>query len=346
MRKKIYIRAANQISIQQPLSECWMDEPIFYQVPYTRAIDPVFRDYLSPLDARRMGRILKRALITSLKTLKDSKIENPDAIITGTGLGCIENTEIFLDSLCNNGENLLKPTVFMQSTHNTISSLLAIETKSHGYNVTYSHKGISFDSALFDAFLQLSVGGLSSAMVGAHDEMTPSYFTLLERIGYVGGDMKGTCGEAAVSMMLVDEDVESLCELGATRIVYRPTDTKLSHTIDSVLSESGLSLSDIDAILVGINGNKSNDGCYEKICSQYFSSIPLLHYKHLFGECYSSSAFAVYVGAHCLKNGRVPSHLQYGELTLSSDRPKALLLVNHSDGKNISFTVLKSICGR
>ncbi len=346
MRKKIYIRAANQISIQQPLCEDWMETPVWFQEPYVRATDPNFRDYLSPLDARRMGRILKRALITSQKTIQDSDIEKPDAIITGTGLGCIENTELFLDSLCRNGENLLKPTIFMQSTHNTISSLLAIETKTHGYNVTYSHKSISFDSALFDASLQLNIGGLSSVLVGAHDEMTPSYFTLLERIGYVGGDMKGVCGEAAVSVMLSNEDNNSLCELGATRILYNPTFDSIRSTVERVLYASGLALSDIDAVIIGVNGNASNDKFYEDICSLHFSGIPLLNYKKIFGECYSASAFALYVAAHCLNKGFIPKYLQYGDVPLSDKKPKAFLLVNHSDGKNVSFTVVKAICGK
>ena len=210
MKRNIYINAAEQISIQKPLCLEWIENPIFYDVKYTRSIDPDFKNYLSPLEARRMGKILKRALVTSISLLNKVGIEKPDAIITGTGLGCIENTELFLESLCNNGETLLKPTYFMQSTHNTISSLLAIHTKSHGYNVTYAHKGISYDSALFDAFLQLRLGKISNALVGGHDEMTPSYFTLLEKINYVGGKMDGVCGEAAVSTFLSNSKEEKL----------------------------------------------------------------------------------------------------------------------------------------
>ena len=45
------------------------------------------------------------------------------------------------------GENCLKPSLFMQSTHNTIGSLIGIVLKCHGYNNTYSHEGISFESA-------------------------------------------------------------------------------------------------------------------------------------------------------------------------------------------------------
>ena len=64
-----------------------------------------------------MSRILKRALATSITALNESGISHPEAIITGTGTGCMENSEKFLIDLCRYGENCLKPTLFMQSTH-------------------------------------------------------------------------------------------------------------------------------------------------------------------------------------------------------------------------------------
>ena len=39
----------------------------------------------------------------------------------------------------------------------------------HGYNVTYSHTGCSFRSALEDAMMQLQLGDISSALVGWYD---------------------------------------------------------------------------------------------------------------------------------------------------------------------------------
>ena len=95
----IYVASAKQISIQQPLSEEWLTNPVEYDVPFARSIDPSFKDYVSPIEARRMGKILKRALATSKEALKAAGRETVDAIITGTGYGCIENTELFLNAL-------------------------------------------------------------------------------------------------------------------------------------------------------------------------------------------------------------------------------------------------------
>ena len=102
---------------------------------------------ISQGSARRMSRILRNAVSCSLAALRDGDVDLPDAIITGTGMGCMENSEKFLIDMCRYGESCLKPSLFMQSTHNTISSQIAIALKCHGYNNTYSHNGISFESA-------------------------------------------------------------------------------------------------------------------------------------------------------------------------------------------------------
>jgi len=169
---KVYIQSAAQISVQQPLSDAWFDEPIIHDTVYVRAIEPNYRDYIEPSKLRRMGKILKRAIVTAQVAANNSGIAMPDAIISGTGLGCIENTEIFLEAMVRNGEELLQPTYFMQSTHNTIGSIASIDMKCHGYNNTYTHKGVSFENALLDAYLQFTAGRIKTALVGGYDEMT------------------------------------------------------------------------------------------------------------------------------------------------------------------------------
>ena len=141
------------------------------------------RNYVKPLEARRMGKIIKSSLLSSLKAMEQAGIEKPDAIITATALGCLENSELLLNQLQEEGEVMLKPTYFMQSTHNTIGSGIAIFTKCHGYNVTYTHGKDSLEWALRDARMLLKSGKAKSVLVGLHDETTPLYRSLMQRIG-------------------------------------------------------------------------------------------------------------------------------------------------------------------
>ena len=141
------------------------------------------RNYVKPLEARRMGKIMKSSLLSSLKAMEQAGIEKPDAIITATALGCLENSERLLNQLQEEGEVMLKPTYFMQSTHNTIGSGIAIFTKCHGYNVTYTHGKDSLEWALRNARMLLKSGKAKSVLVGLHDETTPLYRSLMQRVG-------------------------------------------------------------------------------------------------------------------------------------------------------------------
>ena len=142
--------------------------------------------YIPPMKARRMGRLLKRALATALKAMESSGIEKPDAILNGTAMGCMEHTLQLLNGLSAEGESVSMPTAFMQSTHNTVATQIAIFTGNHGYNTTYSHRNVSFELALQDAFLRLRAGRLRTALVCANDELTelqrqqPRFFGQLE----------------------------------------------------------------------------------------------------------------------------------------------------------------------
>ena len=145
--------------------------------------EPDFRSLFSVMEARRMGRLLKRAVWTASEALKEAGIDVPDAVIIGTDYGCIENSEAFLKALKGIDDAPMKPTHFMQSTHNTISSLIAIRLGAHGYNATYSHRGRSFESALQDAWMQIALGDIDTALVGWFDEMTPALAESLTRWG-------------------------------------------------------------------------------------------------------------------------------------------------------------------
>lgn len=141
------------------------------------------RKYVKPLEARRMGKIMKSSLLSSLEALEQAGIAIPDAIITGTAYGCLENSERLLEQIKEEGEGMLKPTYFMQSTHNTIGSNIAIKTHCHGYNVTYTQEGHSLEWAIRDAELLLRSGKVKNVLVGCHDESTPLFNALLEKAG-------------------------------------------------------------------------------------------------------------------------------------------------------------------
>ena len=334
-KTSVKILSAKQISIQNPLSEEWMENPLSYSEDYVRAVDPDFKQFISAGDARRMGKLLKRALATSLSALQEGGIENPDAIITGTGFGSIENTELFLDALVREGEQLLKPTQFMQSTHNTASSLIGIHTKCHGYNSTYSQKGFSFDSALYDAWMQFRIGRIESALVGSHDEMSPVFSGFVRKAGHVKeGEI---CSEAAVSVLMAESGDNAYCTLEGVKLFDSPSQDTLKQFLAD-MTEDG-----IDAVMTGMSGNSENDSWYGFLDSM-LPGVPQLRYKPLFGVNFSSSAIGFYASACCLKKGGVPAVLSASGKAIECS--KGILVVNVVEGRHYSFALLKPVCGR
>ena len=325
--KKVFIQAAEQVSIQEPLSEQWITEPLSYDEPLVKAQNPVFRDYMAANEARRMGGLMKRALVTTLKVLKETGIEHPDAIITGTCLGSLDYTERILDAMLENGEEALSPTHFMQSTHNTVGSALAIYTKTHGYNTTYSHGSISFDLTVQDAWMQMQLGKISTALVGGHDEMTEGYFSKLKQVNFVGVEGMVPCGEMAMSMMLnTDPNVDRLAELAGIRISFRPSREQLQQQLDALLNEAGLTLDDVSLVMTGMNGNPANDQLYKTTLETLFPDKPTMDYKRVFGENYTASALGLYAAAHLLKQ---------------KDELKSVLLLNQTDSGDCSMMLVK-----
>lgn len=348
---EIFVRSGSQISMQEPLSESWFEQPICPKSVFNESMEPDYKRFVSPMESRRMGRLLKRAVATSLDALHKGGCELPDAIISGTGLGCVENTEKFLNAVIDNDEECLPPTPFMQSTHNTISSQVALKLQCHGYNSTYSHRGTSFDSALLDACMQLELKQIQTVLVGSHDEMTPAYFKMLGKIGYwrdgapenlrVPG--KGAIsGSISCSLLLSNQGgSENWGVIRGVEQLYRPTHQQVADAMFKILSDNHLEINDIDAVMTGLSGDSANDAVYLNLQKKLQIPAPILWYKHLFGESFSSSAIGLYVAAACLQKKSIPSHLLYDDKRVSTSKEiHNILIYNHFQNIDHSLILL------
>ena len=337
---KIYILSAAHISAQKPLLEEWMNNPVIYDEENVKAMDVNYKEYLAPNAARRMGKLLKRALVCSRAAMEQAHIDMSDAIITATGLGCIENTEFFLDAMIREGETLLNPTPFMQSTHNTIGSSIALDIKCHGYNTHYSQKHVSFDCGLQDAFLQLQNENIRTVLLNAHDEHSPIFDAILKNLDCWYFNNGGFKGEVAVSMVLSNQaSSKPLCSVEDMLMCYKPSISNLQTELQIMLNRNHLTINEIDAVFVGVNGNEMNDSVYFANAEALFPNLPLVRYKHLFGEHFTTSGLGVYAAATCLQQKRIPEFL-----LIEKNKPlknvKRILFYNHSENKGYTIILL------
>lgn len=314
-----YILSSAQVTCQQPLSEEWLDNPLPLAQGYVRSVEPDVRQYISAAEARRMGRLLKRSTCTALSALRLAGVNTPDAIVTGTGAGCFDNTEKFLRDLTRYGEECLTPTLFMQSTHNTVSSQIAIMLGCHGYNSTYSHGSLSFGSALLDAWLQIKSGQAGTALVGAHDEVTP----LMAGIIRVTRPQYNAITETSVSTVLSSAPGTCAIRIEDVCLMNNPDIEMLLDAVGP--HEEGV------LTMTGMNGNVLNDKPYRALLEKLPAEGPLLGYKHIFGDNHSASAAGYHAAVQMLSLGRIPLHMCISSGNIPQT-VKGIDLINHEEG--------------
>jgi 3-oxoacyl-[acyl-carrier-protein] synthase II len=299
-----------------------------------------------------MSKVIKRAIASTKISIAESGIEMPDAVISGTGLGCIADTERFLTDMIDNDEKFLQPTFFIQSTHNTISSQIAIHLKCHGHNNTFVHGGMSFECALLEALLLFAGNKVESALVGGYDEMTPTYFKILDRIGFWKKDFTSSAelfesktpgafaGEGSISVMLANKKNENTyASIDALEMIYQPPDIVAS--VKSFLNSHGKGVSEIDLVVLGMNGDALGDQIYKSLAEKLFGNNALAWYKHLSGEYFTSSGFGLWLAANCIKHKIVPPFVALNNK--SAGKIQNILMVNHYQNKNFSL-ILFSEC--
>ncbi|MDR7129135.1 hypothetical protein J2X69_001470 [Algoriphagus sp. 4150] len=186
--QKLYIHHAVSISAQG-LWEGFCLSDLKEKLQEFQATDPEYKTVIPVMALRRMSKITKMALMCGLTISKTTTLDW-DAIIVGTGLGNLADTEKFLNLISGSATGLNSPTAFTQSSHNTLSGQIALQLKNHGYNMTHVQRNFSFESALKDATLQ-SQFGMTNILLGAADEHIPLLDSLAREAGYGEADISG-----------------------------------------------------------------------------------------------------------------------------------------------------------
>ncbi|MFT6727375.1 MAG: 3-oxoacyl-[acyl-carrier-protein] synthase II [Flavobacteriales bacterium] len=167
----VYIHSTSAISVQAEQNELL---PIAFPCPI---VAPNYRDCISPANMRRMGNAVKMGVWSAL----EAGAGKEEPIIVGSGMGCLKDSEKFLGSL-RGAPDIVSPTPFIQSTHNTASGQIALNLGNHNYNITHVQNGISFEVALMDGMLWIQ-GGENAVLVGGVDEKTPLLTEIGEALG-------------------------------------------------------------------------------------------------------------------------------------------------------------------
>lgn len=276
-------------------------------------MEPEYRELINPLLLRRMPRILKMGLAASQLCINRAGGVSPDGIIVGTGLGCIDNLEKFLMDILNTNEHVTTVLPFINSTHNAVAAQISMLLKNQNYNITYCHRGFSFESALQDAMMLVHEKKRCNVLVGGIDECTDDFVLLHSYLNdwkQPGSNLKlleylntGTiAGEGSNFFIVSDQPSDGNAGISAegVRTIYLPDfNDSLSkqQEISNFLTDHEIDTDSLDAVLMGLNGDIDHDRSYYSLIDGYFNKQTILYYKHLCGEYYTSSAFAMWVAS-------------------------------------------------
>ncbi|RAR71532.1 beta-ketoacyl synthase N-terminal-like domain-containing protein [Flavobacterium aciduliphilum] len=349
---KTYINGVGSISAQKTFEGDFLEEIISNEsenVIY--AVQPSYKEVIPPASIRRMSKGVKMGIFTSNKALKEACIEVPDAIITGTGMGCVEDSDKFLKAILDNKEQFLTPTSFIQSTHNTVGAQIALGLQCKGYNFTYVNGAVSFESALLDAKLQLETSEANAILVGGIDETTQHTLDLYRLVNFIknekdqpfsvlNSNSKGVVFSEGSNFFVLEnqQKTSSYATLEAINFFNELKISEVGEFICSFLDSNGIKIETIDAIVLGNNGDTQFDDYYT-IASTLFSKTPQVYYKHLSGEYNTASSFGFWVASKILKNQLIPSAVKMNDLT--KDNYTYVLLYNQYRGKDHSLILIK-----
>ncbi len=252
------------------------------------SIEPDYKEYIPVMQLRRMSKAVRMGVVASKIAMQQAGVEQPDAISVGTAYGCLQDTEKFLEKMVEQEEQMLTPTAFIQSTHNTVSGQIALLSKCNAHNLTFVHRGHSFEHALIDAQLYISQNPDAKVLVGGIEELTENSVRALRL-----GGVKDTLGE------------------GATFFIV-----------------SGKPLSDKYARIKNLEVFTSNDkqsvkDKFEKYINKHEKSALILsgvhdfsnaaRFKHLCGDYPVASAFALGLLFESIDSGKLPDSCYTGE---------------------------------
>ena len=350
-KSPVYIIGAGCVSPQNTLvKDTFLEDIAETESRFLEILKPDYRDFIDPKLLRRMSKIVRMGIVSSTVALQDADIGKPDAILTGTGMGCQVDTEKFLNSMIENNEGLLTPTSFIQSTHNTVGGSIALGQKNHNYNLTYVHRTFSFESALLDSMLLLEEKKAKNILLGGFDEITEESWLIKTKIDYyktnpvsnpkvlVDNQKGAQAGEGSSFFVLSNNITEnSYAKVIGVDMFFKPTHNRvIENRILSFIKNHSLLVSDIDLVIQGNNGDSEFDSIYNHIENRMFANNIITYYKHLCGEYDTSTSFAMWVASRILKENKIPEIL----LRKGSQKREIRNVLIYNQFRNINHSLI------
>ncbi|MFK7798821.1 MAG: hypothetical protein AB8E82_15325 [Aureispira sp.] len=312
--------------------------------PYVKLIP---ENLLSKMNkAVRMGAGIGMTLLQQADT-EEKRVEG---IIIGSANGATDKAVNFL--IEEKDENTLLPDSFVHAAPNIVARTLATLGNIQGYNNTHISKGLAFERALIDAFLQFETTEIERLLLGSVDELSVADFDRNEKKGMfkpaqdthsenlLRSNTPGTvAGEGAAFFMLEREySTDAKARIVGAEQFTSPKLDDLTERTESFLAKNGMTTQDIDVLFLGYNGDNRKSYYYDHLRRKLFENTGVYTFKNLVGEYYTASAFAMWLAANLLGGQTMPRRAIWSPVPR---RAKRILIYNHYEGDQHGFILLK-----
>ena len=353
-----YINGLGNISPQKTYDNAqFLSEIIKHESSFLKCVEPDYSEIIPRGKLpRRLGRSIKIGITSAALALKDAGLKKPDAIITGTGMGMLADTEKFLTTMIDNQEKFLNPTSFIQSTHNTIGAYVAVMLGCNKYNFTYVHGSLSFENALLNTLVMLKENPYENILLGGIDEITEQHYQIktinhkykkgpVNHLKLLDYSTEGAIpGEGSIFFSVGKEKKKNTyASILGLETYYKPENQAVcEEKIIKFLSTKNLTLDMVDLVILGANGDNLSNSAHRILQEGIFKTINQAYYKHLCGEYPTSIAFAVWLAANILKRETIPEIIRINKISKDT-KPRNILIYNQDRNVNHSLILLSAV---
>lgn len=344
----MYIKDISCISAQNTFNDQFDPlNPAVHNGPKFYAIEPDYMEYVPKALLRRMGRVVKLGIGAGLPLIQ--KHEDIDTIILGTANGGLDDCFKFLYQIIDYEEGTLTPTNFVQSTPGAIAGNLALMSKCNGYNSTHVNGALSFETAILDAKLLFADEQINKVLIGCAEEIADNNFNINNKLGFykseainsdelLSSTTTGTVmGEGAFMFVVENSNDNALAEIVDIDQITYPSKEDLLEKLGAFLNRNQLSISDIDTLIVGRNGDVEGNHWYDLIEKETAEAQHIV-FKHLCGEFETASGFALWSAIQLLQGKVLPESSKWNKVSKAA---KNILIYNHYKGEQHSFMLIR-----
>ena len=320
------------ISAMKNILELGVCEPenVSFDTGSGKVTRPVFRaetsgisSYFKPKLLRRVDHFSRMALFCACLALDDAdtKVDYESmGVIVASGLGAMQSTYAFKDSINNNGDAGSSPIKFSNSVHNAAAAHLSIRLKIGGPNLTISQFDMSMASAILTACIWLEEKRVDSVLVGGVDEYCDVHGYIRHRLFEADSNKLSSNSLSKIKPFEFDNYTAIPGEGAVFFILTRDNEIKPDYGYITEVrypfnyNKNNLYYPDNNLVIIGSDGHLMDK-------EMYFNAVPddseVTAYTPVYGSLPIGQGFDVAVAALSIRENRI-----FALPELSPERPE------------------------